>query len=165
MRNSAAYCPERKPTKALIYLLCLFVIGISCCAVGSGDIPFKWLFQLAALFCLVLFILSVTRYFIYEYRYLITDDSFVVVQKSGKRETVLCNLNLSMGIGVYTSKEYKAQKKNIGHIKTAYNYTQNFMNDNKLYYVFEFNGDKFCVALEADDNFAAALKDGVTQER
>lgn len=163
MHNPVTYSPKKEPRKALIYLLCLFIVGMVCGAVGTGDVPMKWIFQFAAMFCLVLFIQSVTRYFIYEYRYIITENSFIVVQKSGKRETTLCNLNLSTGIGVYAPQEFKAEKKNIGRIKTSYNYTQNFMSDYKIYYVFEFNGDKFSVALEADAEFTAALKERIAQ--
>lgn len=147
----------------MIYLLCLFVVGIMFYAVSCAEVMFKWLFQLVAMTCLVLFILSVTRYFIYEYKYIVTENSFVVVRKNGKRETSLCNLNLSTGIGIYTLKEFKTEKKNIGHIKALYNYTQNFMSDKKIYYIFEFNDDKFGVAFEADENFVSAVKERIAQ--
>ncbi len=157
------YIPKRYPQKALIYILCLFITGVLCVALSTGNLPFKWLFQFVSLMCLVLFIQSVTRYFIYEYRYIITQTSFAIVQKSGKKEISLCNVNLSTGIGVYTKKEFKAHKKEIGHIKTSYNYTQNFMSDNKIYYVFEFNNDKYSVAFEADEIFTEELKKRIKQ--
>lgn len=116
------------------------------------------------IFCLVLFILSITRYFIYEYKYIFTDTAFVVVQKSGGRETSLCNLDLSTAVGVYTKSELKANKKDIGRIKTSYNYTQNFMPDDKLYYIFEFNGGICSVAFEADKSFADALRARISKE-
>ena len=92
------YIPQRKPVKSLIYMLCLFLTALLFAALNFNNAPFKWLFQAGMLVCLALFILTVTRYFIYEYRYTITDKSFCIVQRSGNRETVLCNLDLSTGM-------------------------------------------------------------------
>ncbi|MBE6689133.1 MAG: hypothetical protein E7588_07660 [Ruminococcaceae bacterium] len=152
------YTPQRKPRKALIYILFLFLTALLFAALNINGFPFKWLFQAGMFLCLALFILTVTRYFIYEYRYIITDENFSIVQKSGNRETILCNLDLSTAVAVYNKAELKEHKKEIGHIKTSYNYTQNFMSDDILYYIFEFNGAKCSVAFEADEFFADGLK-------
>ena len=164
MRDTMIYKPERKPKKALLYIVILFIIAATCIGVLANGVNFKWLFQLMIFICLVLFIQSIIRYFIYEYKYIISNNAFSVVQISGKREKVLCNLDLSTAVGVYDAERFGHEKKNIGHIKSLYNYTQNFMPDNRFYYVFEFNGAKCCVSFETSREFADALKEKTTKE-
>lgn len=152
------YIPERRTKKAMMYILCLFIIGVVFVALSVNSNNFKWIYQFAWLVCLVLFIQSVTRYFIYEYSYVINQDSFEIIQKSGKKQISLCNINFSTAVDVYTKAQYKLSKKNIGRIKTCYNYTQNFMPDNKFYYIFDFNGEKFCIVIEINGEFAGEMK-------
>ena len=152
------YIPKRNPAKAIIYMIVLAVCGIALVGVSMLNVPLKWLIQFASLMCLVLFIKTLTRHLLYTYEYSFDSKSFSVVQKSGNRQTDLCNLDLSTAACVLTKTEFLSQKKNIGHIKTSYNYTQNFMPDNKCYYIFEFNGNRMCVAFEADEAFLNALR-------
>ncbi|MBQ9940939.1 MAG: hypothetical protein IJO74_05325 [Clostridia bacterium] len=153
MPDIITYIPEKKPRRALVYQLILFFMITVSTALSASFPQYKWTTQAVFVICSVLFIKNVVRYFMYSYKYVLTEKSFVVVQQCGKKEQSVCNLALANTKAVLTSYQFRKRKKEIGHIKTTYNYTQNFMSENKVYYIFEFNNSYSCVVFEAEDSF------------
>ena len=126
------YIPQKKTKKALVFQLILFIGAAAFAVPAASEVPYKWVFQLGFVACFIFLIRNVVRYFMYEYKYIITDKSFVVVQTCGRKEESVCNLALCNSVALLTKEEFVKSKKKIGHIKVSYDYAQNFMSDEKV---------------------------------
>lgn len=147
------YIPEKKPQKALKYQLFLLISAVLFAVPSVAPVPYKWIFQLGFVVCAGLILVNIVRYFMYEYKYVLTEKSFVVVQRCGNKEESVCNVPLCDVRALLKYSDYKKAKKKIGQLNFSYNYTQNFMSDEKYCLIFEFNHSLSRVVLELNDNF------------
>ena len=147
------YVPLKKPQKALKYQLVLLVLAVVFSVPSVLDFPYKWVFQLGFAVCAGLILRNIVRYFLYEYKYVLTEKYFVVVQKCGKKEESVCNVPLCDSRVLLKHSDFKKEKKTIGQLNFSYDYTQNFMSDEKYCFIFEFNHSLSMVILEMNDNF------------
>ncbi|MBQ9921521.1 MAG: hypothetical protein IJO52_04995 [Clostridia bacterium] len=147
------YIPLKKPQKALKYQLVLLVSAVIFAIPSVMSFPYKWVFQLCFVVCAGLIVRNIVRYFMYEYKYVLTDKYFVVVQKCGKKEESVCDVPLCDARVLLKYSDFKKEKKKIGQLNSSYDYTQNFMPDEKYCFVFEFNHSLSCVMLEMNEEF------------
>ena len=147
------YIPLKKPQKALKYQLLLLILSIVFAVPSVSDIQYKWLFQLGFMLCAGLILRNIVRYFMYEYKYILTEKYFVVVQKCGEKEEKVFDIPLCDSRALLKYHDFSKEKKKIGQLNSSYNYTRNFMPDEKYCYIYEFNHSLSMVILELSDEF------------
>ena len=89
--------PSRSNNKAssLTLILLISAVAVFAICVAFKDMPFRWVFQLAAMLLFAFGVYLVSRYLTKSYSYRIDGDELTVVEFSGKRQMTVCRLSLA----------------------------------------------------------------------
>ena len=77
-----------------------------------------------------------SKFYLSEYTYILTDDEFVIYKKTGSKNVKVCHLDLFSVKAIYTDKEWKKEKNN-RQITSVYNYNASIRPDKFSTIVFD----------------------------
>ena len=145
-----------KNNKALHIATVLLALGVISFII-STQFPFvPYLFQLAAIILLTFGIQTLQRYHLSDFKYIIDDKDdgrsfFNVIKTQGKKETMICSIDLCRCVYFGKPDNYKEKTVN------SFDYRQNI--GTKNYYVIIYNDYSgfVTVRIEANDTFAKEL--------
>lgn len=153
--------PKGKKGKRLSIVLtviaCVGLIGASVL-----DVSYRLFYQLIAVGIYIFSFELLNRYHLTTYRYLITEDDFIITKHMGKRVQTVCCLSLSTMIGIEKKPKTKAEKADLirryGKTPIRYNYCQSLMPKTAYYILFDFNGRNAQIVFEGSEQMAQYLK-------
>ena len=145
------YMPP-KLKRSGIWSFLLMLAGITL-YIGSAFLPKYASVAQAVSFAFFAFsIYIITRYVLTSYYYEIDGENFRVVKVTGKKYEAMCNIPLR------TKGEVKMPKDKRKPTRIRYDYTRNFMPNDKYIYCFEWNGKDTEIVFEPSADFAAFMK-------
>ena len=99
-------------------------------------------------------------------KYAVGPNTFTVTKSVGRKETVVCSLELSTAIALLPKAEFKKndKEKRYGVIGTRFNFNQNIRASSYVY-VCEFNGRTVAIEFEPNAPFVAIMKDEIESSR
>ena len=153
--------PKGKKGKRLSVVLtvvaCVGLIGASVL-----DVSYRLFYQLIAVGVYIFSFEVLNRYHLTTYRYLITEEDFIITKRTGKRVQTVCCLSLSTMIGIEEKPRTKAEKadfiRRYGKTPIRYNYCQSLMPKKACCILFDFNGRGAQIVFEGSEQMAQYLK-------
>lgn len=155
--------PERsvKQTRILLFA-CVFVTLVVFLA-ASLVVQWGGVLRFLGLACLVTSILLLVKYTLTEMEYTVDGTDFLVTKIVGNKRTVVCCVDLSTAIGLYTKEEYKRLPGNEKAV-TKYVLNQN-IKANSVVYLCEFNGKRAMIEFEPNAPFVAIMEDAIKKAK
>ena len=119
--------PIRSPRQAVVLLSVCVALAVIAAVFASTLATYRWLAQIIFLILLVICIQVVVRYTLTEMEYAVGANTFTVTKSVGRKETVVCSLELSTAIAFLPKAEFKKndKEKRYGIIGTRFNFNQN----------------------------------------
>lgn len=159
------YYPKKNTGPAAAISIAMYCGAALLFLVSELGVPYKMVFQLAALVFLSFGIYFTARYMLTDYKYMIKDIekpddkvSFAIVKVNGKRETVTANFYLSSVYAFEKSEGVKKFEKKHGRVDKVYNDRSNFKTSQIYAMAIEFNGMKVLFLLELSEEFADEIR-------
>ena len=154
--------PKGKKGKRLSVVLtviaCVGLIGASVL-----DVSYRLFYQLVAVGIYIFSFEVLNRYHLTTYRYLITEEDFIITKRTGKRVQMVCCLSLSTLLGIEKKPKTKAEKKELirryGKPPIRYNYCQSLLPKTAYCIFFDFNGRGAQIVFEGSEQMARYLKE------
>lgn len=89
--------PLRSNNKArdLTFIFIIAAVAVFGICFAFKDMPFRWVFQLAAMGIFTAGIYLVARYLTKNYLYRVDGDDLIIIEISGKRQLCVCRISLS----------------------------------------------------------------------
>ncbi len=142
----------------LVMIACAGLIGASVL-----DVPYRLFYQLTAV-CIYIFSFELlNRYHLTTYRYLVTEEDFIITKRLGKRTQTVCCLSLSTMIGIEKTPKTKAERaafdRRYGKPPIRYNYCQSLAPETSYRILFDFNGRCAQIVFEGNERMAQYLKE------
>ena len=158
--------PIRSPRQAVVLLSVCVALAVIAAVFASTLATYRWLAQIIFLILLVICIQVVVRYTLTEMEYAVGANTFTVTKSVGRKETVVCSLELSTAIAFLPTAEFKKndKEKRYGIIGTRFNFNQNIRAASYVY-VCEFNGRTVAIEFEPNAPFVAIMKDEIESSR
>ncbi len=154
--------------KGAVTAAALLVMSVIVAAVAPLVSGASGAINIAAICLLAAALFVTTRYAISEYAYQITQDSLVITRRIGTKTSTQAALSLKTGEGIVKKPRSKEEKRlfkeRFGKTDSRLNYCRNIF-AKQYVYITEFNGKRYEILLEVDDEFAAALEDAVKTAR
>ena len=152
--------PKGKKGKRLsVVLLVISCIGLIGAAVL--DVEYRFFYQLVAVGGYIFSFELLSRYHLTTFRYMVTEEDFIITKRLGKRVQTVCCLSLSTLIGIEKTPRTKAEKKAFvqcyGRPPIRYNYCQSLMPKTSYCILFDFNGRSAQIVFEGNDLMAQHL--------
>ena len=146
--------PIRSPRQAVVLLSVCVALAVVAAVFASVLATYRWAAQIIFLVLLVICIQIVVRY------------TFTVTKSVGRKETVVCSLELSTAIALLPKAEFKKNEKEKRYdvIGTRFNFNQNIRASSYVY-VCEFNGRTVAIEFEPNAPFVAIMKDEIESSR
>lgn len=157
--------PDKKGavTAVSLILLSAVVSAMSRTVPQAGGI-----FNVAAALVITAALFITIRFVISGYVYEITSDSLVVTKITGQRKTTVASLSLSEGVGVAakpkTAEERAVFLAHFGKTDARMNFCRNLFAKSYVF-VSYFNGKKYEILFETDEEFAKYLENAVIAAR
>lgn len=159
------YYPKKNTGPAAAVSIALYCGAALMFLISELGVPYRLVFQLAALVMLSFGIYFTSRYMLTDYKYVLKDIekpddkvSFAVVKVNGKRETVTANFYLESVYVFEKSEGVKAFETKHGKIDKVYNNRSNFKTNEIYSMAIEFNGMKVLFLLELSERFADEIR-------
>lgn len=154
--------PIRSPRQAVVLLSVCVALAVVAAVFASVLATYRWAAQIIFLVLLVICIQIVVRYTLTEMEYAVGPNTFTVTKSVGRKETVVCSLELSTAIALLPKAEFKKndKEKRYGVIGTRFNFNQNIRASSYVY-VCEFNGRTVAIEFEPNAPFVAIMKDEI----
>ena len=159
------YYPKKNTGPAAAISIAMYCGAALLFLVSELGVPYKMVFQLAALVFLSFGIYFTARYMLTDYKYVIKDIekpddkvSFAIVKVNGKRETVTANFYLSSVYAFEKSEGVKKFEKKHGRVDKVYNDRSNFKTSQIYAMAIECNGMKVLFLLELSEEFADEIR-------
>ncbi len=158
--------PIRSPRQAVVLLSVCVALAVVAAVFASVLATYRWAAQIIFLVLLVICIQIVVRYTLTEMEYAVGPNTFTVTKSVGRKETVVCSLELSTAIALLPKSEFKKneKEKRYGVIGTRFNFNQNIRASSYVY-VCEFNGRTVAIEFEPNAPFVAIMKDEIESSR
>ncbi len=156
MKQDVRYTPKRQNKRPVILVSILAVIAVICLVFMMLKMGKQLLFQIGFLLAAVAMIFIYTRFLSSTYTYTVNfeDNLFVVTQRTGRRVTTLCRLDLS---ALYRVRPYETDDEVEDKHGSRYNYCVSFR-PAVSYLCFFDDGDHIVsVRMELDDSFYGML--------
>ncbi len=142
----------------LVAIACLGLIGASVL-----DIRYRLFYQLLAVGLYIFSFELLNRYHLSTFRYMVTQEDFVITKTTGKRVQTVCCLSLSTMIGIERTPKTKEEKRAFidiyGKPPIRYNYCQSLMPKTSYAILFDFNGRSAQIVFEGSEKMAQYLKE------
>lgn len=149
-RKNMRYMPP-KLKRSGVWSFLLMLAGISL-YVSSAFVPKYVSVVQAVSFAFFAFsIYIITRYVLTSYYYEIDGENFRIVKITGKKNEPMCNISLR------TKGEVKSPKDKRKPTRIRYDYTRNFMPNDKYIYCFIWNGRDAEIVFEPSADFVAFM--------
>jgi hypothetical protein len=153
--------PKGKKGKRLsVVLTVVACVGLICASVL--DVSYRLFYQLVAVGIYIFSFEVLNRYHLTTYRYLITEEDFIITKRMGKRVQTVCCLSLSTLIGIEKKPKTKAEKtefiRRYGKTPIRYNYCQSLMPKKAYCILFDFNGRCAQIIFEGSEQMEQYLK-------
>ena len=146
--------PKGKKGKRLsVVLLVIACVGL----IGAAllDISYRLFYQLIAILIYVFSFELLNRYHLTTFRYMVTEEDFVITKRMGKRVQTVCCLSLSTLIGIEKKPKTKEEKeaffRRYGKPVIRYNYCQSLAPRSSYCILFDFNGKLTQIVFEANE--------------
>jgi len=154
--------------KGAVTAAALFALSVLVAAVAPITPNASGAINVVALILLGASLFITTRYAMSAYTYQISEESLVITRTIGTRSTILASLSLKTGEGVVKKPRSKEERlryaERFGTADASMSFCRNIFASPYIY-VTEFNGKKYEILLEIDEEFAAALDDAVKRAR
>ena len=141
----------------LVVIACLGLIVASVL-----DVPYRVFYQAVAVFIYIFSFELLNRYHLTTYRYMITEEDFIITKRLGKRVQTVCCLSLSTMIGIEKTPKTKEEKaafvNRYGKPPIRYNYCQSLAPKTSYCILFDFNGRCAQIVFEGDERMEQYLK-------
>lgn len=152
--------PKGKKGKRLsIVLLVIACIGLIGAAVL--DIGYRLFYQLIAVLVYAFSFELLNRYHLTTFRYMVTEEDFIITKRIGKRVQTVCCLSLSTLIGIEKKPKTKEEKeaffRRYGKPVVRYNYCQSLSPELSYCILFDFNGRLTQIVFEGNEAMAQYL--------
>ncbi len=154
--------PKGKKGKRLsVVLVVIACVGL----IGSAvlDVSYRLFYQLIAVGIYIFSFELLNRYHLTTYRYLVTEEDFIITKRMGKRVQTVCSLSLSTMIGVEKTPKTKEEKaafvQRYGKPPIRYNYCQSLAPKTSYCILFDFNGRCAQIVFEGNEPMAQHLKE------
>ena len=153
--------PKGKKGKRLsVVLLVIACIGLIGAAVL--DVEYRLFYQLIAVGVYIFSFELLSRYHLTTFRYMVTEEDFIITKRLGKRVQTVCCLSLSTMIGIEKTPKTKEEKaaflNRYGKPPIRYNYCQSLMPKTSYCILFDFNGKSAQIVFEGNDRMAQHLR-------
>ena len=130
------HSPKRQKKKMYIFSGIVFFIVLVLFVLASIPIINPGIWEFLALIVFVYSTLMLSKFYLSEYTYILTDDEFVIYKKTGSKNVKVCHLDLFSVKAIYTDKEWKKEKNN-RQITSVYNYNASIRPDKFSTIVFD----------------------------
>ena len=154
--------PKGKKGKRLsVVLVVIACVGL----IGSAvlDVPYRLFYQLIAVGIYIFSFELLNRYHLTTYRYLVTEEDFIITKRTGKRVQTVCCLSLSTMLGVEKTPKTKEEKAAFaecyGKPPIRYNYCQSLAPETSYCILFDFNGRCAQIVFEGNEEMAQHLQE------
>ncbi len=152
--------PKGKKGKRIsVVLLVIACIGLIGAAVL--DIRYRLFYQLIAILIYAFSFELLNRYHLTTFRYMVTEEDFIITKRLGRRVQTVCCLSLSTLIGIEktpkTKEEREAYKRRRGTPSIRYNYCQSLSPKLSYCILFDFNGRLTQIVFEGSEEMAQYL--------
>lgn len=154
--------PKGKKGKRLsVVLVIVACVGL----IGSVvlDVPYRLFYQLIAVGIYIFSFELLNRYYLTTYRYLVTEEDFIITKRTGKRVQTVCCLSLSTMIGVEKTPKTKEEKtaflQRYGKPPIRYNYCQALAPKTSYCILFDFNGRCAQIVFEGSERMVKHLNE------
>ena len=153
--------PKGKKGKRLsVILVVIACVGLIGAAVL--DVRYRIFYQLIAILIYIFSFELLNRYHLTTFRYMVTQEDFIITKRFGKRVQKVCCLSLSTLKDIEkhpkTKEEKAAFAKRFGRPAIRYNYCQSLVPASAYSIFFDFNGKTTQIVFEASDAMAQYLK-------
>ena len=155
------YIPPKgkKGKRFSVVLLVLACIGL----VGAAvlDVRYRLFYQLIAVLIYAFSFELLNRYHLTTFRYMITEEDFIITKRTGKRVQTVCCLSLSTLVSIEktpkTKQEKEAYLRRYGKPVIHYNYCQSLWPKRSYCILFDFNGRLTQIVFEGSEAMAQYL--------
>ena len=140
----------------LLVIACAALIGASVL-----NINYRLFYQLVAVFIYAFSFELLNRYHLTTFRYMVTEEDFIITKRMGKRVQTVCCLSLSTLIGIEKTPKTKEEKeafvRRYGKPTIRYNYCQSLSPKLSYCILFDFNGRLTQIVFEGSEKMAQYL--------
>ena len=152
--------PKGKKGKRLsVVLLVISCIGLIFAALL--EIRYRLFYQLIALVVYIFSFELLNRYHLTTFRYMVTEEDFIITKRMGKRVQTVCCLSLSTLIAIEKTPKTKEEKadffRRYGRPVIRYNYCQSLLPKLSYSILFDFNGRLTQIVFESSESMAQYL--------
>ncbi len=155
--------PERSVKQTRILLITCVFVTLSVFLLASLFSQWGGVLRFLGFACLVTSILFVVKYTLTEMEYAVDGGDFLVTKIVGNKRTVMCCVDMSTAIGIYTKSEYNNLPKSEKAV-TKYVLNQNMKADSHVY-LCEFNGRRAMVEFEPNPPFVAIMREEIKKAK
>lgn len=152
--------PKGKKGKRLSIVLTVFAC-MGLIAASVLDVSYRLFYQLIAVGIYIFSFEVLNRYHLTTYRYLITEEDFIITKRMGKRVQTVCCLSLSTMLGIEKKPKTKLEKadfmRRYGKMPIRYNYCQSLMPKTAYCILFDFNGKCAQIVFEGSEQMVQYL--------
>ena len=142
---------------ALVVIACIGLIGAAVLSV-----PYRLFYQMLAVGVYIFSFELLNRYYLTTFRYMVTEDDFIITKRLGKRVQTVCCLSLSTMIGVEKTPKTKEEKaafvQRYGKPPIRYNYCQSLSPKISYCILFDFNGRCAQIVFEGNERMVNHLQ-------
>ena len=155
--------PERSVAQMRIIVLLGLGIPLICFTLGSAVPKAGSYVKLFGFAVICAFIMVLVRFVLSEYEYSVDGESFAVARVTGRRNTVMCRIDLTTAISLLPKKEYDALP---GSEKAIVKYSLN-QNIKAASYVFlcDFNGKRTMIEFEPNEAFVGIVNKQIDEAK
>ena len=148
---------KHNPRKVYTLVVIAFIAVTVLFAMGETQILTRafWQGMGFLVFCVCVFL--ITKFGFYEYKYILSDDGFVIIKTVGNKDTKVCHLDLDTIVAVLKPDEWKEEKK-IRRITAIYNYNASVSPDEYYVVLFELDGKVSAVKFEGNAQMYEGIK-------
>lgn len=141
----------------LFVIACLGLIGASVL-----DIRYRLFYQMVAVAVYIFSFEVLNRYYLTTFRYMVTEEDFIITKRLGKRVQTVCCLSLSTLTGVERTPKTKEEKaafvQRYGKPPIRYHYCQSLAPKVSYCVLFDFNGRTAQIVFEPNEQMVRYLQ-------
>ncbi len=156
------FTPPKNKKGRHIAFFCILASELSVLFAILSRLDYALLIQIVALFLFFMGALTLLRYEFTTFTYLITKERFVVLKRIGKKETCVCNLDLTDAIAITKRPKKKTKRrkweKEHGSVFVSYNFAQVVRPKHAYLLLFSFHGKTAEIFFEPSEAMATLLE-------
>ncbi len=150
------HTPKKEKKKMYLFSVCVFSVIAVLFSLAAVPVINAGIWQFLALILFVFSTLILSKFYLSEYTYVITDNEFLIYKRTGEKSVKVCHIDNFSIVALYSLKEWKSEKKN-RQITGVYNYNASIRPARYYALVFDLGSRKSAVLFEPSDEIRDAV--------